>query len=282
MAGKLYLCPTPIGNLGDMTKRAKEVLSSVDYIAAEDTRNSMHLLQAYGIHTPMISYHKFNEEERSRELIEKLKAGAQIALITDAGMPAISDPGQILVHYCHQEGIEVTALPGPCAFVTALALSGFESRSFVFEGFLPQKNRDAKEVLDRLAGCVQTTIFYEAPHRLTDTLKTFGKAVGDRQVACVRELTKKFEQIRFGTVAEHLAYYQENEPRGEFVILIEGLSREGKKDMDSARWQDMTIAEHAALYPDLDEKEMMKRVAKERGLSKQDVYRALKIENEKR
>ena len=225
----------------------------------------------------MISYHKFNETERSSELIEKMRAGAVIALITDAGMPAISDPGQILVARCHEEGIPVTALPGPCAFVTALALSGFDSRRFSFEGFLPQDRKEQAEVLERLAGSTQTVIFYEAPHRLTKTLAAMAVSSGGRRCACVRELTKKFEEVRFGTVAELAAYYTENEPRGEFVILVEGISREIIAREKEARFAELSLEEHMALYADLPEKEAMKRVAAERGLSKRDVYQMLKV-----
>lgn len=277
MSGQLVLCPTPIGNLGDISERVLESLRAADYIAAEDTRTSYPLLRHFEIEKPMISYHKFNETERSGELIEKMRAGAVIALITDAGMPAISDPGQILVARCHEEGIPVTALPGPCAFVTALALSGFDSRRFSFEGFLPQDRKEQTEVLERLAGSTQTVIFYEAPHRLTKTLAAMAVSSGDRRCACVRELTKKFEEVRFGTVAELAAYYTDNEPRGEFVILVEGISREIIAREKEARFAELSLEEHMALYVDLPEKEAMKRVAAERGLSKRDVYQMLKV-----
>ena len=280
MSGKLYLCPTPIGNRGDMTPRALEVLGAVDLIAAEDTRTSYPLLRAFGIDKPMTSYHKFNEQERTPELIERLKNGAEIALITDAGMPAISDPGQILVHSCHEAGIPVTALPGPCAFVTALALSGFDSRRFRFEGFLPQDKDGKKEALERLARADETVIFYEAPHRLEKTLAEMSRVAGERACCCTRELSKKFEEVRFGTVAELGAYYRENEARGEFVILIAGISREIIEREKQAAWESLSLEEHMALYRELPEKEAMKRVAAERGISKREVYAALKTGRE--
>ncbi len=277
MSGKLILCPTPIGNLGDISERVLEELRAADLIAAEDTRTSFPLLRHFGIDKPMLSYHKFNESERSGELIEKLRGGARIALITDAGMPAISDPGQILVKRCHEEGIAVTALPGPCAFVTALALSGFDSRRFSFEGFLPQEKGEQTEALARLASAPMTTLFYEAPHRLVKTLSAMEASCAGRGAACVRELSKKFEEIRFGTVAELRAYYEENEPRGEFVILIAGRSAEELAEEKQAAWAGLSLEEHMALYAALPEKEAMKRVAEERGLSRREVYQALKV-----
>lgn len=279
--GTLYLCPTPIGNLSDMTERVLEVLRSVDVIACEDTRTSLGLLSHYEIKKPLISYHKFNEQERSPELIRRLQGtadqpGENIALISDAGMPAISDPGQILVRKCHEAGIPVTALPGPCAFVTALALSGLDSRRFSFEGFLPTDKKEREEVLEALKTARGTTIFYEAPHRLKDTLKLLREPAGLRLSACVREISKKFEEIRLGTIPELQAWFEENEPRGEFVILIEGVSNEVRQKQKAERFEDMSMEEHMALYQDLPEKEAMKAVAKDRGISKRDVYAALK------
>ncbi len=279
--GTLYLCPTPIGNLSDMTERVLEVLRSVDVIACEDTRTSLGLLSHYEIKKPLISYHKFNEQERSPELIRRLQGtadqpGENIALISDAGMPAISDPGQILVRKCHEAGIPVTALPGPCAFVTALALSGLDSRRFSFEGFLPTDKKEREEVLEALKTARGTTIFYEAPHRLKDTLKLLREPSGLRPAACVREISKKFEEIRLGTIPELQAWFEENEPRGEFVILIEGVSDEVRQKQKAERFEDLSMEEHMALYKDLPEKEAMKAVAKDRGISKRDVYAALK------
>ena len=279
--GTLFLCPTPIGNLSDISERVLETLKSVDLIACEDTRTSLGLLTHYEIRKPLISYHKFNEQERSEELIRRLlgngeQPGEDIALITDAGMPAISDPGQILVKKCHAAGIPVTALPGPCAFVTALALSGLDSRRFSFEGFLPTDKKEREEVLEALKDARGTTIFYEAPHRLKETLSLLKDACADRPAAAVRELSKKFEEIRFGTVEELLSYYEENEPRGEFVLLIEGVPDEERRRVRAARFEEMSVEEHMALYADLPEKEAMKMVAKDRGISKREIYAALK------
>ena len=275
MSGKLILVPTPIGNLKDMTERAKEALSTADLVACEDTRNSGKLLSLYGIKTPLVSYHQHNEMGRSEELIHRLQAGETIALITDAGMPAISDPGQILVRKCHEQGVEVTALPGPSAFVTALALSGMDSRRFIFEGFLPVDKKERRSVLEELENAHHTTIFYEAPHRLKETLAELSEAAGDRPCAVIRELTKIHEECRVGLLRDQVSYYEENEPKGEFVIVIEGKAKEALEQEKKARFEEMTIREHMALYQDLPEKEAMKKVAKDRGVSKRDIYQAL-------
>ncbi len=277
MAGKLYLCPTPIGNLEDITQRVLNTLRQVDLIAAEDTRNSAGLLHHFDIHTPMISYHQHNEKERTRDLVARLKEGQEIALITDAGTPGISDPGMILVRECHKEGILVTSLPGPCAFVTALTLSGLDSSSFVFEGFLSHDKKERAPVLERLQRTVQTTIFYEAPHRLAKTLAVLAEAAGNRPAAAVRELTKRFEEIRLLPLPELAAYYQENEPRGEFVIIIEGNSARELKEQEQQNYRELSLEEHMKKYAHLPEKEAMKEVAKERGLSKREIYKQWKI-----
>lgn len=276
MQGMLYLCPTPIGNLGDISQRTLETLQAVDLIAAEDTRSTGLLLKQYHIQTPLISYHQHNERERSEELIHKIKEGRQIALVTDAGMPAISDPGQILVRRCHEAGVLVTALPGPCAFVTALALSGLDSRRFTFEGFLPADKKECQQVLADLRESTKTTIFYEAPHRLKQTLKLLSEAAGERPAAAVRELTKKFEEVRLLPLRELAAYYEEHEPRGEFVILIEGKTKEQRLAEQQKRYEALSIEEHMALYAELPKKEAMKAVAKDRGITKRDVYAQLK------
>ena len=276
MEGKLYLCPTPIGNLGDMTQRTLETLKMVDLIAAEDTRNTGLLLARYGIKTTLISYHQHNEKQRSQELIEKMQQGQQIALVTDAGMPAISDPGQILVRRCHEAGVPVTALPGPCAFVTALALSGLDSRRFIFEGFLPVDQKERRQVLEDLRTSRRTMIFYEAPHRVKETLKLMAEAAGDRPAAAVRELTKKFEQVQLMSLNELAAYYEENEPRGEYVLLVEGQTEEQQEEARKQKFEGLSLEEHMALYADLPEKEAMKAVAKDLGISKRDVYAQLK------
>jgi len=276
MEGKLYLCPTPIGNLGDMSQRTLETLRSVDLIAAEDTRNTGLLLARYEIKAPLISYHQHNEKQRSQELIERMQQGAQIALVTDAGMPAISDPGQILVRRCHETGVPVTALPGPCAFVTALALSGLDSRRFVFEGFLPVDKKERRQVLEDLRTSRRTMIFYEAPHRVKETLKTMAEVAGDRPAAAVRELTKKFEEIKLMKLSDLAAYYEENEPRGEYVLLVEGQTAEQQEETRKQQFEGLSLEEHMALYADLPEKEAMKAVAKDLGISKRDVYAQLK------
>ena len=276
MEGKLYLCPTPIGNLGDMSARTLEVLKSVDLVAAEDTRVSGLLLSHYGIKAPLISYHEHNERERAEELLERLKAGQQLAVVTDAGMPGISDPGETLVRRCHEEGISVSALPGPCAFVTALAMSGLPTRRFSFEGFLPVQKKERQEVLARLQDTVGTTIFYEAPHRLKNTLSKLAAVCGHRMAATVREVSKKFEEVKRMPLAELAAYYEEHEPRGEFVILIAGKDKEEQEAERRLAYENLTIEEHMARYADLPEKEAMKAVARDRGISKRDVYAALK------
>ncbi len=276
MEGKLYLCPTPIGNLGDMSQRTLETLKAVDLIAAEDTRNTGLLLARYDIKAPLISYHQHNEKQRSQELIERMQQGAQIALVTDAGMPAISDPGQILVRRCHEAGVLVTALPGPCAFVTALALSGLDSRRFIFEGFLPVDKKERRQVLEDLRTSRRTMIFYEAPHRVKETLKTMAEVAGDRPAAAVRELTKKFEEIQLMKLSELAAYYEENEPRGEYVLLVEGQTAEQQEETRKQQFEGLSLEEHMALYADLPEKEAMKAVAKDLGISKRDVYAQLK------
>ena len=276
MEGKLYLCPTPIGNLGDISQRTLETLRAVDLVAAEDTRNTGLLLARYDIKVPLISYHQHNEKQRSQELIERLQQGAQIALVTDAGMPAISDPGQVLVRRCHEAGVSVTALPGPCAFVIALALSGLDSRRFVFEGFLPVDKKERRQVLEDLRTARRTMIFYEAPHRVKETLKTMAEVAGDRPAAAVRELTKKFEEIKLMKLADLAAYYEENEPRGEYVLLVEGQTAEQQEETRKQQFEGLTLEQHMALYADLPEKEAMKVVAKDLGISKRDVYAQLK------
>ena len=273
--GMLILCPTPIGNLKDMTERAKQALMEADLIAAEDTRNTAKLLSLYGIDRPLLSYHQHNEQSRSEEIIRRIQDGQTIALVTDAGMPAISDPGQILVRKCREAGVPVTCLPGPCAFVTALALSGLDSRRFIFEGFLPTDKKERKAVLDELLNAHHTTIFYEAPHRLKKTLAELCPVVDGRPMAVVRELTKVHEECRIGTAKEHLAYFEENEPKGEFVLVIEGKRPEELQKEQIARFEEMTVREHMALYADLPEKEAMKQVAKDRGVSKREIYQAL-------
>ena len=222
MAGMLYLCATPIGNLGDMRPRVIETLQNVDVIAAEDTRNSIKLLNHFDIHTPMTSYHEYNKVEKAKQLIGQLLNGQDIALITDAGTPAISDPGEVLVQMCHENGITVTSLPGPAACITALTLSGLSTRRFCFEGFLPSDKKEKRAVLEELKQESRTIIFYEAPHHLVKTLEELYDTVGERRITLCRELTKRFETIMPTTLEKALEYYKEEEPRGEYVLVQHG------------------------------------------------------------
>ncbi len=280
MAGTLYLCATPIGNLGDMTPRVVETLNMVDVIAAEDTRNSIKLLNHFDIHTPMTSYHEYNKVEKAQLLTERLLAGQNVALITDAGTPAISDPGEVLVRMCLDQGISVTSLPGPAACITALTLSGLSTRRFCFEGFLPAEKRDKAAVLQELSQESRTIILYEAPHHLVRTLEELYRVLGQRRITLCRELTKRFETVMPTTLEGALAYYREGEPRGEYVLVIEGKSLAQKKQEDIAAWEDKSIEEHMEYYrmQGLDEKAAMKQVARDRGVSKRDIYRHLHVE----
>ncbi len=274
MPGTLYLCATPIGNLGDMTPRAIETLQSVDLIAAEDTRNSIRLLNHFDIHTPMTSYHEYNRVEKAKQLVERLLSGQNIALITDAGTPAISDPGEVLVAMCQENGVPVTSLPGAAACITALTLSGLSTRRFCFEGFLPADKREKKAVLQELAQESRTMILYEAPHRLVRTLEELLEALGERRVTLCRELTKKFETITPTTLENALAYYKTGEPRGEYVLVVEGRSFAEKRREEIASWEKMTVEEHMLYYKEqgMDDKAAMKQVAKDRGVGKREIY----------
>lgn len=274
MSGTLYLCATPIGNLGDMTFRAVEILKTVDLIAAEDTRNTLRLLNHFDIKTPMTSYHQHNLETKGPALIEKLKAGQNIALVTDAGMPGISDPGEDLARRCHMEGIPVTIAPGASAGISALVLSGMDARRYVFEGFLPVDKKERAGVLKNLEKETRTTVFYEAPHRLTDTLKALLDAAGDREAATVREITKKFEEVRRDSLSGLLKYYGENPPRGEFVVIVGGLSESVLRQGEIDSWAETSIEDHLQMYMDkgMSKKDAMKAVAKDRGVSKREIY----------
>ena len=281
MAGILYLCATPIGNLQDMTPRVVETLKEVDLIAAEDTRNSIKLLNHFEIKTPMTSYHEFNKVEKALYLVEQLQTGKNIALISDAGTPAISDPGEILVRECHKAGIQVTSLPGACALITALTMSGLNTRRFCMEGFLPSDKKEKRNILEELKQESRTIILYEAPHRLSKTLSELYEALGDREIALCRELTKKFETVMKTTLKEAIDYYKENEPRGEYVLVLEGKSLVEKKQEKIEEWEKMSIEEHMAFYENqgIDHKEALKRVAKDRGVGKRDIYKYL-VNNE--
>lgn len=277
MAGTLYLCATPIGNLEDMTFRVIRILKEVDLIAAEDTRNSIKLLNHFEIQTPMTSYHEYNKYDKGRVLVEKLQSGLDIALITDAGTPGISDPGEELVKMCHEAGIRVTALPGPAACITALTISGLPTRRFAFEAFLPSDKREREEILKELETETRTIILYEAPHRLIKTLGLLLQRLGNRKITVCRELTKKHETAFVSTLEEALSYYESHAPRGECVLVLEGKSREELRDETRRQWQEMSIEEHMDYYlkQGLDKKAAMKAVAKDRGVQKREIYQAL-------
>ncbi|MCR5666728.1 MAG: 16S rRNA (cytidine(1402)-2'-O)-methyltransferase [Eubacterium sp.] len=275
--GTLYLCATPIGNLEDMTYRVVRLLKEVDLIAAEDTRNSIKLLNHFEIKTPMTSYHEFNKIEKAHQLIQKLREGKDIALITDAGMPGISDPGEDLVRLCHEAGIDVSIAPGACACVSALALSGMPSRRFCFEAFLPKDKQLKKDIYEQLKTESRTIILYEAPHHLKKTLQELYDQLGNRKITLVKEITKRYENVFVTTFAEALDFYNRQEPRGEYVILIEGKSFAEQRDEERKNWEMMSLEEHMAHYENqgIARKDAMKLVAKDRGVSKRDVYNEL-------
>ena len=278
MAGTLYLCATPIGNLEDMTFRAVRILKEVDLIAAEDTRNSIRLLNHFEIKTPMTSYHEYNKIDKAYQLVAKMREGKNIALITDAGTPGISDPGEDIVRICYEEGIPVTSLPGAAACITALTMSGLPTRRFVFEAFLPKDKKEHQAVLEELKTETRTIIIYEAPHHLVRTLQELSDTLGgDRRLTICRELTKRHEEKLQMTLTDSLSYYEVNEPRGEYVLIIAGRSREEMKKEEQAGWEALSLEEHMAHYESqgIDRKEAMKRVAKDRGVSKRDIYQAL-------
>ncbi|MDY2699646.1 MAG: 16S rRNA (cytidine(1402)-2'-O)-methyltransferase [Lachnospiraceae bacterium] len=277
MAGTLYLCATPIGNLSDMTPRVVDTLREVDVIAAEDTRNSIKLLNHFEIRTPMTSYHEYNKVEKAEQIVEWLQSGKNIALITDAGTPAISDPGEVLVDQCLKAGIAVTSLPGCCACITALTLSGLPTRRFCFEGFLPSDKKEKKVVLEELKRETRTIIMYEAPHHLKRTLAELYETLGERRITLCRELTKRFETIFPTTIEAAISHYEENEPKGEYVLVIEGFDRSILKQEQQKEWEKLSIEEHMKIYENqgIERKEAMKKVALDRGISKRDVYQAL-------
>lgn len=277
MSGKLYLCATPIGNLEDITLRVLRILKEVDLIAAEDTRNSIKLLNYFQISTPMTSYHEHNKIEKGQKLVEKMLGGKQIALITDAGTPGISDPGEELVRMCYEAGLEVTSLPGPAACVTALTLSGLPTRRFAFEAFLPMDKKERRRVLEELTGETRTIVLYEAPHRLTRTLRELRDSLGDRKATLCRELTKRYESTFLSSLEELCSYYQEQDPKGECVLVIEGKSVLEKEEEDRGKWMELSVEEHMAFYEGqgIQRKEAMKRVAKDRGTSKREIYQRL-------
>lgn len=280
--GILYLCATPIGNLEDITYRVLRTLKEVDIIAAEDTRNSIRLLNYFEIKTPMTSYHEYNKIEKACQLIDQLKQGKNIALITDAGTPGISDPGEDLVRIALEEGITVTSLPGAAACITALTMSGQPTRRFAFEAFLPREKKERAKILEELKSETRTIILYEAPHHLLATLEELREALGNRSVSLCRELTKKHEEVQKTTLNDVLLYYKDHEPRGEYVLVITGRDRREMETEQQKSWEAISLSEHMAIYEaqEIPRKEAMKLVAKDRGISKRDVYQALLSEEE--
>ena len=282
MAGKLWLVATPIGNLGDISARALEVLRAADLIAAEDTRNTVRLLNHFEIKKPLTSYHEYNKTEKAYELVREAQAGKNIAVVTDAGMPAISDPGEVLVRIAYETGTEVTIIPGACACVSALAISGLPTRRFAFEAFLPAEKGERAEVLQELQRETRTIVLYEAPHHLLKTLKELRDCLGeDRRISLVRELTKIHEEVRRSTLGEAVALYEAPGGaeliRGEYVLVIEGRDPEENRREEASRWESMSVAEHVAMYEKqgMDRKEAMRTAAKDRGVSRRDIYQAL-------
>lgn len=277
MSGILYLCATPIGNLEDISYRILRTLKEVDLIACEDTRNSIRLLNHFEIKTPMTSYHEYNKIDKAHYLVSLLQEGKNIALITDAGTPAISDPGEALVRIARDAGIEITSLPGPCALITALTISGLPTRRFAFEAFLPSDKNERRRILSELQKETRTIIMYEAPHHLVKTLSELSDALGNRRISLCRELTKIHEEVFETTILDALSFYSSNDPRGEYVLVIEGADPEALLSNERESWQELTLEEHLSLYlsKGLDKKDAIKAVASDRGLSKRDVYNAL-------
>ena len=277
MSGKLYLCATPIGNLEDITLRVLRTLKEVDLIAAEDTRNSIKLLNHFDIKTPMTSYHEYNKIDKAYVLINKMREGQNIALITDAGTPGISDPGEELAAMCCEAGIEVTSLPGPAACITALTLSGLSTRRFAFEAFLPADKKERKIILEELKNETRTIIIYEAPHRLVRTLEELREALGNRRMTLCRELTKKHETAFHTTIEALITFYTTEKPLGECVLVVEGKSHQEMKEEQQASWEKITIEDHMKIYEEkgYSRKEAMKLVANDRGVTKSDIYQYL-------
>ena len=277
MSGKLYLCATPIGNLEDITYRVIRTLKEVDIIGAEDTRNSIKLLNHFDIHTPMTSYHEYNKVDKARYLVGEIQKGKNVAIITDAGTPGISDPGEEICRQCVEAGIEVSSLPGPAACITALTMSGLSTRRFSFEAFLPRDKKERQIILEELKTETRTIVMYEAPHHLKDTLKELLKHLGNRKISLCREITKKYEENIYTTIEDAIKMYEVNDPRGEYVLVIEGRDREKDEIEKQKNWMNMELTEHMNLYlkQGMDKKSAMKQVAKDRGVSKRDVYNEL-------
>lgn len=277
MQGMLYLCATPIGNLEDLSAHVLRTLSEVDLIAAEDTRNSIKILNKFEIKTPMTSYHEYNKFDKAKDLIRQIHEGKNVALITDAGTPAISDPGEVLVRMCYEENIKITSLPGPCACITALTLSGLATRRFCFEGFLPHDKKEKQTILKEIKNDTRTHIFYEAPHHLCKTLNDLYEALGDREIAVCRELTKKYETVYRLNLNEAVSFFSAQDLKGEFVIVVQGRDRVQLEQEAKNEWNQLSIEEHMHYYlkQDIEKKEAMKLVAKDRGIPKRDIYQAL-------
>ncbi|KAJ49952.1 16S rRNA (cytidine1402-2'-O)-methyltransferase [Clostridium tetanomorphum] len=274
-SGKLFIVPTPIGNLKDITLRALEVLDSVDIIAAEDTRQTIKLTNHYNIKKTLISYHQHNEQGKSNSLIKLLKEGRNIALVSDAGTPGISDPGSVIIQRCIEEGMNFEVLPGATASITALVYSGMDTTKFLFRGFLPRENKDRKIVIEEIKDRKETLIFYESPHRLVNTLEFLEENVGNRRISICRELTKIHEEILRFTLKEAIEYYKINNTKGEYVLILEGKSEEDIEKEEISKWQELSIEQHILKYINegSSKKEAIKRVAKDRKLSKSEVYK---------
>ncbi len=270
--GILYICGTPIGNLEDISLRVLSLLKEVDLIAAEDTRHSAKLLNHFGISTPLTSYHEHNKKIKGMKLIEEILAGKNIALVSDAGMPGISDPGEDLIKLCYENNIKVTAAPGPTALVTALVLSGLSTRRYVFEGFLPTDKKELEYITNEIKDETRTIVIYESPHHLMKTLNHLYSNLGNRKIAVIREITKFYEEVVRGEIKEIIEIFSAREIKGEFVIVIEGKNIETVLEEDKAKWQEISVEEHMEIYSDLPKKDAMKKVAKDRGISKREVY----------
>ncbi len=274
-SGTLYLVATPIGNLEDMSFRAVRILNEVDYIAAEDTRHTIKLLNHFEISKKMVSYHEHNRMEKGPEIIVDLQSGKDVALVTDAGTPGISDPGEDLVRLCHEHGVAVTSIPGPAALINALILSGKNTRRFAFEGFLSMNKKERRQRLEVLSGETRTFILYEAPHKLKNTLNDLAKAFGEeRAITLTRELTKRYEEIQNMTIGEAIAYYKENDPRGEYALVIEGVSEDAVKENEKVLFEALSLEDHMDHYlkQGHSKKEAVKLIAKDRDKPKREIY----------
>jgi len=277
MPGILYLCATPIGNLEDITIRVLRILREADIIAAEDTINTIKLLNHFNIKTPMTSYHEYNKYDKAQYLVNKLMDGSDIALVTDAGTPGISDPGEEIVKKAYQAGIQVTSLPGACACITALTLSGIATRRFAFEAFLPHDKKERKTIINSLKEETRTIIIYEAPHHLKNTLSELYSVLSDRKITICRELTKLHETVQLHTISSAIEFYTQNQPKGEYVLVIEGCTIQELEARHQNKWLDISIPEHMDIYlsKDMAKKEAMKQVASDRGISRREVYNSL-------